>query len=472
MSDLVHWHEGLFLRPHHLQFLQRATQEAIATERRRRYPYPYGVIDSEMSRDHLEEFQVRFRRLTAVLPTSGRLVRFPEQADLEPLDIERAFTSTDEPLRVFLAAPHYQDRRANTIGLGERADALDGRLYRVHELSEAHDENTGKNPQPIELMHVNARLVLENELTSEVEAMPLVRITRAKAGDRRAIVDDEYVPPCLCIGASPRLRNLLMDLLTHLRTARREYLSGFRRTGFRLSMGDWTRLEDVLKMQAVNRLLGRMSNLLKDEAVNGVTPLDLHMELRDGLGELSVIPREGFSEHGADLFDVPDYDHEHCLAAFELMEQRIRELIPSGGEAIRAIKFRPEDGVLVLSEELSEDELTNRSYYLLRLTTREDHTALADEVQDRERFKLMSYNHRHRNRQGVALAYEPHPPRGVSPDAKYAYFRLVREKDEWSKLMWEEIVKEKRMATRFKGSDTGRFGDDGVSLVMPAGGGE
>ena len=468
MGEIVHWHEGLFLRPHHLQVLQRSVHEAIATDRRYGFCYPWGVVESDLSRDHLEEFQIRFRRLSAVLPISGRVVRFPEHADLEPLDIERAFTGSSEALRVFLGVPHFRENRSNTIGLGERADAMDGRLHRVHERSEVFDENTGTNPQSMEVRHVNARLVLESELTSELEAIPVVRITRAKAGDRRAIVDDDYVPPCLCVSASARLRNLLLDLLTHLRSARSEYLSGFRRTGFRLSMGDFSRLEDLLKMQAVNRLLGRLGNMLKDEAVGGVPPMDMHLVLRDALAELAALPREGFSEHRADLFDVPDYDHQHCLASFLLMEERIRSLIPSGGDPVRVVQFRPEDGVLALGEELSDDDLTSRSYYLLRLTTSEDHKALADEVQDRERFKLMSYKHRHRNRQGIALAYEPHPPRGVSQEARYAYFRLVKEQDEWSKLMWEEIVKERRMAVRFKGSDSGRFGDDGVALVMPA----
>jgi len=465
MGDLIHWHEGLFLRPHHLQALQRAMVAGLAGERRQRFSYPWGVIDADLSRDHLEEYQVRFRRLHAVMPTSGRVVRYPEQADLQPLDIERAFSASSEPMRIFLAIPHYQEKRSNTIGLGDRTDARDDRLYRVHEVEEVPDENTGKNPQSLEVLHLNARLMLEQEVTSEVEAIPVCRITRAKAGDRRPILDEDYVPPCLTLSGSERLRTLLQDLLTHLRSARREYVSGLRRTGFRLEMGDWVRLQDILKLQAVNRLLGRLSNLLTEQAARGVTPMEVHMELRDTLSELSAL--QPWSESAQDLFETPDYDHEHCLASFLLMEDRIRELIPSGGEPVRTVPFRPEDGVLVLSEELSEEDLTQRSFYLLRLTTREDHKALADEVEDRERFKLMSFRDRHRNLKGVALKYEPHPPRGVSPDAKYAYFRLVREEDEWSKMMWDKIVTERRMATRFKGSESGRFGEDGVALVMP-----
>lgn len=467
MSDMIHWHEGLFLRPQHLQRLQRSLRDLVSSERRHALAYPFGVMASDLIRDHLDEFQVRFRRLHAVLPISGRLVRYPEQADLEPLDIERAFNASSEPLRIFLGVPHYQEKRSNTIGLGDRTDARDARLYRVHEVGEVVDENSGRNPQSIEVMHVNARLMLESEVTSEVEAIPVCRITRAKAGERRAILDDAYVPPCLTLAGSSRLRSLLLDLLTHLRSARREYVSGFRRTGFRLELGDWVKLQDVLKLQAVNRLLGRLANLLKEEAIGGVTPLGVFLELRDALGELSAL--QPWAEGGLDLFDVPDYDHEHCLASFLLMEERIRELIPSGGDPIRAVRFRPEDGVLVLGEDLSDEDLTQRSFYLLRLTTREDHKALADEVEDREKFKVMSLRDAKRNLKGVALKYEPHPPRGVSPDAKYAYFRLHREEDEWSKLTWQKIVQERRIALRFKGSESGRFGDDGAALVMPAG---
>src|SRR5271166_4918962 len=60
----VHWHEGLFLLPHHLQRIQRRLNESASAERRLNWAYPYGVIDARLSNDDLENLRLRFDRLT------------------------------------------------------------------------------------------------------------------------------------------------------------------------------------------------------------------------------------------------------------------------------------------------------------------------------------------------------------------------------------------------------------------------
>ena len=63
----VHWHEGLFLQPHHLQAMQRALLEQSIGERKLSYPYSYGLIDAKISADALENMLVRFDRLRVVM---------------------------------------------------------------------------------------------------------------------------------------------------------------------------------------------------------------------------------------------------------------------------------------------------------------------------------------------------------------------------------------------------------------------
>ena len=40
-SGSIHWHEGLFLQPHHLQTQARQLSEGAWRERRLSWPYPY-----------------------------------------------------------------------------------------------------------------------------------------------------------------------------------------------------------------------------------------------------------------------------------------------------------------------------------------------------------------------------------------------------------------------------------------------
>ena len=60
MSLQIHWHEGLFLQPHHLQRFQKNVFDLVAHERALNWSYPYGVIDARLSQDDLENQRIRF----------------------------------------------------------------------------------------------------------------------------------------------------------------------------------------------------------------------------------------------------------------------------------------------------------------------------------------------------------------------------------------------------------------------------
>ena len=45
----VHWQEGLFLQPHHLQIMQRRLQADIRAARALLTPYCYGVVECRLS---------------------------------------------------------------------------------------------------------------------------------------------------------------------------------------------------------------------------------------------------------------------------------------------------------------------------------------------------------------------------------------------------------------------------------------
>src|SRR5262245_31823668 len=116
-SGPVHWYEGLFLQPHHLQAMQRYAHDQSSAERRLGWPYPYGVIESRVSTDSLANMLVQFDRLRLIMP-SGALVDFPDAADLPPLDIKSAFQSSSASFTVSIGVPLWYPSRGNTLADG------------------------------------------------------------------------------------------------------------------------------------------------------------------------------------------------------------------------------------------------------------------------------------------------------------------------------------------------------------------
>ncbi|HEY5915612.1 MAG TPA: type VI secretion system baseplate subunit TssK, partial [Verrucomicrobiae bacterium] len=124
----VHWHEGLFLQPHHLQLMQRRLQTDIRAARSLLVPWCFGILESRLSPDDLADGRIRFERLRAIMP-SGQEVNFPEDANLPPLDIKTELTRGAGALEVLLAVPLWTRNRANAFRQGESADPRVKLLY-------------------------------------------------------------------------------------------------------------------------------------------------------------------------------------------------------------------------------------------------------------------------------------------------------------------------------------------------------
>src|SRR6516165_5370771 len=210
----VHWHEGLFLLPHHLQRLQRSLSEDSWAERRLNWAYPYGLVEARLSTDDLENMRLRFDHLHAIMP-SGEEVRFPRDAELPAIDIKQALESRGRFV-VYLGLPLWFNARANSLAPGQTGDARAKILYRVVE-AEVADENTGENAKAVLQRRLNARLLLEDDDRSDLEVIPVLRVTRA-AGEDVGLPqqDPEFVGPCLVLNGSTALRDLVRDLTSQV----------------------------------------------------------------------------------------------------------------------------------------------------------------------------------------------------------------------------------------------------------------
>src|SRR5688500_16483617 len=141
MSFQIHWHEGLFLQPHHLQRLQKSMLDAVTEDRSLTFPYPYGVVAMSLNYDALETKRLHFRKLR-LAARRGLDIDVPRNADLPIVDIKKAFDERPGGFAVALAVPLWVDDRANTIEPGGRADSRAKLIYRAVE-KEFLDENTG-----------------------------------------------------------------------------------------------------------------------------------------------------------------------------------------------------------------------------------------------------------------------------------------------------------------------------------------
>lgn len=467
---LVHWHEGLFLQPHHLQTMQRDLAEGGARERRLGTPFPYGVIDLRLSTDALENMLVRIDRLRAIMP-SGLEVDLPGNADIPALDIKRVFQAGSGSFTVSLAVPLWQGQRANTVdpvsaggGAGTPArravaeEARVKRLYRVAEISRS-DENTGENAQPVIVRRYNARLVVEGDDTADMEVLPLLRIMHAAQEATLPRPDADFVPPCMVIGGSPVLKNLLRDLGAAVEASRKELVNQMTRGGFVVENLRGPQVVQMLRLRTLNRFSARLPVLVAGGVAGSgsMTPFQAYLELRELQGELAALSPD------RDPFDAPKYDHDNPGPLFMELDRRIRPLLRGDIQKkfLQAV-FTKQDGVLATT--LSDEHLTAPNGYFLGIRTRMDPTQLGKLVEDQDKFKVMPKSMAKLNIFGIKLVEERHPPMEMPSSSDLHYFRLdVGE----SKRMWERLASEKAVSVRWPDNENFDYQDVSLYMTVP-----
>jgi len=442
----IHWSEGLFLQPHHLQIMQRNIIERFTRQSRMFWSYPSGVIEAKISDDQLENMRVSFDQLRVIMP-SGLEVNVPDNTNLPSLDIKQAFASTSGALTISIGVPVWYASRGNVIEKGDDQDWRAKRTYIVSEI-EKTDENTGENPQPVQIRQINARLLLENDYRSDLEVLPLLKINRAAGEDiglpRR---DPTYIPPCFVVGGSSVLRELLHDLTSQVMASRNELVVQINRGGFSVENMRGVQFEQMLRLRTLNRFSSQLGSLISISS--RVAPFQMYLMLRQLLAELAALRPD------RDQYEVIGYDHDNLAVAFNELSTRIRGLLKG---VVRArylkIPFSIDHEQKIFAATLTDEALSLPNEYFLAIKTKLDPSELAKLVLDRDKFKMMPQSLANQRIFGVQLAQELYPPVELPAQVGLHYFRVMRGE---SARLWERIQQEKTIAVRWPGVETSDF---------------
>src|SRR5687768_9954108 len=121
----VHWHEGMFLRPHHLQTAQRQHDHVLARNDKWSTHYNWGLRSIDLDPEGLANYRLVIRALAARL-RDGATLAIPEDGLLPAIDLKPAFEEAGA-VTVYLAVPQLHLGRANasTHAGGEARYLLD-----------------------------------------------------------------------------------------------------------------------------------------------------------------------------------------------------------------------------------------------------------------------------------------------------------------------------------------------------------
>lgn len=423
----VHWAEGMFLRPQHLQMFGRQIDSRVAAAAQKVQPFFWGVSAIEVAEDELENFRFLVRRFRAVLK-DGTWLDLGTNLRVEPRDFKQALNRTEGRLQVYLGVPRLVEGSRNTLSREMDADGSSSdHRYRVDTV-EVTDENRGGNRlEEIEVRLLAGRIFFEGEDREGYDYLPIASIQRTGKGKNTPVLADDFIPPVCDVSGWKGLSDLGASVLHRVEARYRSLHAGVDERRLVLEMEGREGWQLVFKLQIVGSFLHVLRQLLQ---VPGTHPFQLYLELSRLAGELSI-----FEKSGAEALPVPLYDHDRlgpCFRELTTIINHLLDKILTGG--FLAIPFLEEkEDLLVARPDLDQLHSATAVYICVESSLKIQEienliwSAKFGTPDDLPGLKL-------RRLRGLSLKLEKETPRGLPGGEKYHYFAVEREEHYWKNV--------------------------------------
>ncbi len=441
----MHWHEGLFLQPHHLQQWQREQETQIQAERTLCMPYPYGVIHMRLNTLALSQWRVQFEELVAIMP-SGRVIQWQGNANLPTLDVKPLFKADQEKLTIYLSVPLWfpQQRNAPKDIHCAHEDSV---LYSVEDKT-VYDENLGENPKALLMRNINAKLITNDQDNANLEVIPVLQLNRSLSEDEALPkVNAAFIPPLLVISGSATLIEMLQRLKTLVEIHRERLVAQMNRAGFQVQEMRHRQLEMCMRLQILNSLHAKVPELLA--ASHAVTPIHLYTVLKDAMATFAAL----YPKRDQELW-CKAYNHQNPSECLHQLFSQLFQMIEVGGtESYMRIPFEKKNEIGWCAN-LEESHFPESGVYYLGIRTGMELDELTSLIENRDRFKLMEQDMANSAIFGIRLTAVTNPPPILPGHPNLYYYRLVTSENP---NMWELIRENKAIAIKWDGWELADF---------------
>ena len=437
-EEVLHWADGLFLQPHHLQHLQHFIFEYGRKNRTVYMPYPYGLIDFEIDRDALSSFRVSVKHFSAVMP-DGTEISMPGNVILPPLDLSATLKNHPEDIMVYIAVPLRSEFDAN---LSKNNTVLEKRLFSTAERF-IRDENTGDNEISVVTRRINARLITQFDDPADMQLLPVLKLKAVsdKEAEKELVVDEKYIPPFMVLTQDCVLSKMASDLLYKTTRCRDKLLNDLTVAQFKPENFSGINAYNMMQLRVLNLYENRLSCLL---ALKNLSPFELYVELRSFMAELrSLHPMNEITEIGS-------YVHLDYAGQFsDLINDIYSMIMTEGGAGYVRLEFRPMDDGDYLYADLTTENIVNAKEYYLAVSCSAEERQVISSLEKGDTFKLINPAAKMMRARGIKLSEMRYPPRFLPTLSDTLWFKLQVSE---TPATWRDIQIEKGILIDYAGN--------------------
>ncbi len=421
MSEKIIWSEGMALSPHHFQQADWLQDLVLNDKLNALSPFNFGLAALEIDKEALARGYFSAKQCTGILP-DGSYFAFPlRDTWLDARPFEEAFPAAKERLGVYVAAP--------SVGQNNPNFAFENKGSKTARYQESRREvldlNTGLNAKPLVFGRMALSLLFEGESIAGFQTLKIAELTRDAQG--KIILEENYIPPLLQIGASTSLMTRYKKLAESC-VQKSNYLMS-QRAQKATGIAQFT-AETLTSYLLLSAIQTAAPGLLHNYNHPHAHPEALFQKLVGFAGSLLSFGSE------TKLDNLPAYRHgdlqQSFLPLFQLIESLLGATVPTGYRIFALTKTSP----IQYLANLREADFAHIGQFYLGVTAQASEVDILTHVQRKSKVGPVGRLEAIVNSAlpGIPLVPEANPPSSIPAKAGYKYFRLQQAGELWDQV--------------------------------------
>lgn len=436
VSRPVYWHEGLFLRPEHLQQQDLYHKNYTSDFIRMNNPYFWGVRSLNILQTALNNQVIEIERCEVIFQ-DGTHVIYPDNAMVASRNISGKWDESGKPMAVWLGLREIQTGKNNISQIdiddtsSENSMVVAARYIVPEVPTVTYDLFSNDKQTEIFYLEHKLELFIGDEALEAVDYQ-LIKIAELCKAGSEIFISREYIPPVLSIHSSDVLFKMVRDVKEQLMSKARE-LSFFKQDKG-LETDKSTLVDPVcfMALLVLNRYSQEFQHLFETQTA---MPWQVYGMLRKFAGELSTFSTQYNLSDDVSNSALLAYEHKNMMCCFKETISVIHELmndIIAGPDYAAVLLF---DGTYYCANIKDCDIRGNNSYYL-RVSMHGEINEVIECIHTRA--KLSSREHLPlllaHSLPGLVLEYDDSPPSNLPRSIDSLYFRLQTSGDSWDAI--------------------------------------
>jgi len=415
-NNKVVWSEGMFLQPQHFQQHDRYLEKLLENRTAPLLGYSWGFSSLELNSSELKSGKIQLSAARGIFP-DGTPFDFPYQ-DEPPIPLDIDADMRDET--VVLALPMRRDGMDET----DSGDIQDSSLVRYStNTTDIKDSNAQiNNKASLEVGRLRLKLMRQRDVTGAYTTLGVVQVTERRS-DNQVVLQQEFIPPMLHVGAHTILSGYLQELCGLLHQCAEMLASLIAQPNHPYVL----EVRDYLILQTINRNELLLAHLLTIPVLH---PERLYSICLNLVGDFATFSSQYRPR------TCPVYQHNALGVCFPKIMEYLRQLIVLPGER-KAVSIKLQDcqrgyWLAIIND---KDLLKSANFFLAacaQLDTEILRTRFPTQIKAGPKEKVQQLVDSALS--GIPLKASPAVPEHVPYHIGFNYFQFERNNELWKQL--------------------------------------